>query len=443
MGKQKGGRIFYKATRLTTPEAVEEVFSSGGKIPIPSQTGGQCSIDSVATTLFYTDVIRKVLWKWVFKQAPGGNIEIPDEDLHLEVLRTNAHKLTRVFMLTVAARVLRILESAESRGFVREKSFSPSDETHGTTPSEVCSNLGNTLIRVLHMIKGSSTGPVALISPESRSSFSEYSSSTASNDRKRLFWWIFTSFLLREVSFQREIGGIFLMQKAPVVTSEEPIAFNAFVFRIEDEENPELVSTDGHILSILRVNGEWYVADNEVGSLLKLGGVDGGPIPPETIPLLDDPSQSYIQLNSIAPGPENTRRSKVQYTVRRVADRSVIAQTPMVYTLEKTPGFREPLPTQIMREDPDETRIVPGMGSMYERLVLYWRPTKSSGRVTPPPDASTSIMGMLGTAAAGSGERVATVAELLGRKGGKRKTRKTKSKRRKTKRGGPRLSSPK
>ncbi len=368
----------------------------------------------------------------MFRQAPGGNIEIPDEELHLEVLRTNVRKLTRVFLLTTAARVLRILESAESRGFVREKSFSPSDETHGTTPSEVCSNLGNTLIRVIQMSNGARTGEVALIRPEARTGFHDYATSTRASDRKRLLWHIFVSFLLGEIP-SREIGGIFILERPSAAITQEPVAFNVFLVDVESEEAEEPSSSEGHAISIVRVNGIWHVADSELGRLLKLEGPDGGPIPPETILLLEDSSQTYVQRNSTEPGPENLRRSKLKFMIRKVADRSILAQTPEVRTLEKIPGGRTALATQIMREDPYETRATPGTELQRERITIYWKESKAAGRVTPPPDASTSIMSMFAPPAAGAPGPVARVSDMF-RVGGKRKTRKVKSKRRKTKR---------
>ncbi len=344
----------------------------------------------------------------------------------------NVRKLTRVFLLTTAARVLRILESSESRGFVREKSFSPSEETHRTTPSEVCSNLGNTLIRVVQMSNGARTGAVALIPPEARTGFYDYVTSARASDRKRLLWHIFVTFLLAEMPV-RETGGVFILERPSAAIPQEPVGFNVFLVSVDSEDAEESSSANGHAVSIVRVNGTWYVADSEFGRLLKLEGPDGGPMPSETILLLEDSTQTYVQRNSTEPGPDNPRRSKIKFMIRRVSDRSVLAQTPEVRTLEKIPDGRPALATQILREDPYETRAEAGTELQRERITIYWKESKAAGRVTPPPDASTSIMGMFAPSAAGAGEPVARIGDVF-KMGGKRKTRKSKKKRRKTSR---------
>ena len=391
MGKQKGGRIFYTAQALKTPKDVEFLLGAD-TIPIPSQTGGQCSIDSLIATLFYADGVRQILWDWVYKNAPGGDIRIPDEDLVLENLRLDAQKMTRVFLLTVAARVLRILESRESTAPVRMASFSPSEETHGTTPSEVCSNLGNTLIRMIRLSLGRGEGaPITLtappIAPEARTSLQTYAGSSKWPDRWALLYWLFGEFLLTGDILKK--NGTIVMQR--VNPDVELVAINMMVLGVASEEAVDISDPNGfaHVISLIRLQNKWYIADNEAGILVEM------PMPPEVIPLLEDPAQTYFQVKYMIP--PGLSAGFAEYSIRKVADRTVLTKTPMVYMLERdvAPGVRPSYPTTVLREHP-RFQTAGGVG----RICLFWKKS---------PFASPA-----GPAAAGAGPGTA---------GGKRKTR--------------------
>jgi hypothetical protein len=414
MGKQKGGRIFYETQVLKTPEAIESMFREG-RLSSPSQTSGQCAIDSVTVILFYADGIRQAMWSWVFSKAPRGVVNIPDEELNPELLRTDARKLASAFLMTIGARVLRILDTEEAmESTVRGKSFSVSDESHGTTPSEVCSNLGISLARVLRYAR-SRVGPpggVEIINPRARSTLDVYDEA-GKEDMERMLQWILTTFLPSEIS---GYGNFSVGKTLSLVSSDEPIAMNLFLVQIESQENP--VVPEPHVVhsaSVVRINGGWYVAENEVGHLFALLTPAGTDLTPEIVSQIEDTQDVYFEVRYTSTSDEDPTPS-AQYFLRDLDD-NVIASTVVMPMLSRVPSLaRSYVRSSIMREiygiRPREDRIiVPG-----NRTILYWKP---SGRKTPPPTKGTSIMDMFGAA---------------GASGGKRKTKKKKSKKRKTSR---------
>ena len=419
-------------------------------IPIPSQTGGQCSTDSIIAILFYADGLRQGLWDWLFRRFPRGNVNFPDEELSPDVLVRDTRKLTTAFLVTIGSRVLRILDTVEPRiSDARPRSFAPGEETHGTTPSEVCSNLGISLARILKIVKTKTPPTEALrfIDPKSRSGTGEYGVSGATKkDRNRILDWILSNFLFTEID-RTKFGTFTTANIASLATRiSEPVAMNINLSEIESEERPVDKKTGwDHIITVVRVNDVWYVADNEVGKLAPIRTSTGGQFPPEMIAQLESPREVYFELRYTQNPEARDEFPQAQYFLKDLAG-NVLASTEKVRMLSRQPepGIRPFLESKIMREMygieiPEGVVVVP-----QPRSIVYWkRPFRSSGLSAD----WTSIMARFGEpapAAAGSGERVATVADLL-KGSGKRKTRKVKkAKRRKTSRAvRVRLSSPK
>jgi hypothetical protein len=409
MGRQKGGKISYTAKTLKTPEAVEERIRTLASIPSPSQTVGQCAIDAMTAIFYYADGTRQRLWKWFFSQAPEGKVNIPDEELDPERLRDDPEALTRVFLLTTGARVLRILESDESVESVdRHTSFGPSEETHGTTPSEVCSNLGITLAKVLRAREEPPPKPLKmhLVEPGARSSFSDYTRALIQPNLLRLVGYI-------NWEFPPLVGSPSDEEAGPPM---QIVAAYASVFRIVNSDNPVLAeATSSHAIAIVHVNGKWYVADNEVGMLVPFKTA----FAPET---LEDGGRLYFEIQ-YSPG------LMAQYFLRKMEDNEAVSVTAPVPMLSRLPDGRvRPdigKTTLIMREQPGIPTFPAAWGDR-TRFVFYDEYTRSL------PSASPA-----GPAAAGFGEP--------GASGGKRrKTRRRKRTRRskRTTRGAPRLSSP-
>lgn len=386
-----------------------------GRLSSPSQTSGQCAIDSVTVVLFYADGIRQAMWSWFFSKAPKGVVNIPDEELNPELLRTDARKLATAFLLTIGARVLRILDTEEAlESVVRGKSFSVSDESHGTTPSEVCSNLGMSLARVLRYARArvAPPGGVKIINPSARSTLELYDEA-GKEDMERLLQWILTEFLPGEVGY----GGFSIGKSLSLSsTSDEPVAINLFLVEIESEGNPVVPEPHAvHSASVVRVNGGWYIAENEVGHLFALLTPAGTDLTPEIVSQIEDTQDVYFEARYTSTSEEDPNPS-AQYFLRDLSD-NVLASTVVMPMLSRVPSLaRSYIRTSIMREiygirTGEGRLILPG-----SRTILYWKP---SGRKTPPPTKGTSIMDMFGAA---------------GASGGKRKTKKSKKKRRKTSR---------
>ena len=386
-----------------------------GRLSSPSQTSGQCAIDSVIVVLFYADGIRQAMWSWFFSKAPKGVVNIPDEELNPELLRTDARKLAAAFLITIGARVLRILDTEEAmESTVRGKSFSVSDESHGTTPSEVCSNLGMSLARVLRYARPrvGPLGGVEIIDPRARSNLDVYDEA-GKEHMERMLRWILTEFLPTEIA---GYGSFSVGKTLSLFSSDEPIAMNLFLIEIESEENPVIPEPHTiHSASVVRINGAWYVAENEVGHLFALLTPAGTDLTPEILSQIEDTQDVYFEVRYTSTSDEDPNPS-AQYFLRDLGD-NVIASTVSMPMLSRVPSAaRSYVRTSIMREihgirAPEGRVILPG-----SRTILYW---KATGRKTPPPTKGTSIMSMFGAA---------------GASGGKRKTKKKKVKRRKTSR---------
>ena len=364
-------------------------------------------IDSAISFLFYADGLRQALWAWLFTDFPGGNIFISDEDLNPELLRTDARQLTRVFLVTIGARVLRILDTEEAKSsLVRARSFTAGEESHGTTPSEVCSNLGISLIQVLYRarIPRRLPGEVAIIDPRARTTAADYSGFTSKFHQEVLFDWILREFLSGEVDARR--FGTFSVGKAlalGVVSTEVPIAMSLRLMPIESEENPVRLPGSGHAVSVVRVNTKWYVADNQIGKLIPLKNPNGNNITADIIAQLESEEDLYFECRVTDP-------AESQYFIRDQRG-GIIASTDVYPDLLEVPGLHRGGTPGILREV-NGIRFPPGTADATQtRTILYWKPPASAGPA-----------------------------------GGKRKTRKRKSKRRKTSRASrvaPRLSSPK
>jgi len=346
-----------------------------------------------------------------------------------------------VFLVTIGARVLRILDSVEPRiSDIRPRSFSPDEETHGTTPSEVCSNLGVSLTRVLKYAKVPIPGGVQIIDPSARTGFDFYREGATKDDRDRVLGWILSTILTKEVD--RTQYGTFTVGSVATLSARQPemVALNIRLVEVESEERP-VIKPDGwnHVISVVRVNGVWYVADNEVGILMPIRTTTGGQFTPEILAQLESPHEVFFESRYIRTPGTGVRDEypTAQYFLRDLMG-EVVASTDRMPMLARdpSPGVRPLIGGKIMREMygievPGDAIILPEV-----RTALYW---KSTSRSSPPPDTSTSLMGMFGSTAAGAGGPVEF--------GGKRKTKKKKSKKRKTNRvnrgGRVRLSSPK
>ncbi len=393
---------------MKDPEDVEDMLESLPDPPIPSQTSGQCVIDSVTAALFYSDGLRQALWAWFFKQFPRGSIDVSDEELNPEFLRTDARYLTWMFLATIGTRVLRILDTEEPKiSIVRVRSFSPAEDTHGTTPSEVCSNLGISLMRVLDHARihsGRAGRPPAIIGPSSRTTQFDYSPFNEKPHQDALFEWILSEFLPGKVD-QSRFGTFSTGKLASVMgagpSRETPIAMSVFVKQIISAENPTVSPVGAsHVFSVVRLNTKWYVADNEVGKLLVLKNNNDVADISDIIARLEDEEDLYFEC-------QYTLRHAQYFIQNRRGD--IFASTvkqPRVLRL----GADVFEGVEIYREAKG-IRFPPGAPESYlSRTILYWNPPASAG---PAPDARYRAAGAAG---------------------GKRKTRKRKSKRRKTSR---------
>ncbi len=392
--------------------------------------------------LFYADGLRQALWDWLFRKFPKGNINVPDEELGADVLVRDTRKLTSAFLTTIGARVLRILDSEEPRiSDVRPRSFAPGEETHGTTPSELCSNLGISLARILKIVKVPSAAaePLRFIDPKSRTTTAEYGvSGTTKPDRDRIVEWILGNFLYSEIDRTKHGTFSSVAMVSLARRTSEIVAINITLSEIESEERPVNKNTGwDHIITVVRINDAWYVADNEVGVLMSIQTPAGGPFSPEIIEELESPYRVYFELRYTRSRGGGDEYPEAQYFLRDLSG-NILASTRKMPMLarEPVPGVRPVVQPKIMREmygiqDPGGRVVVP-----QPRTMVYWkRPSRSSGPTTD----WTSIVARPEVSApspAGSGERVATVADFLRMSAGKRKTRKTKKKRRKTSRAG-------
>lgn len=460
MRRQRGGRVFYTARYFKRPEEIEFTLRERPAFLIPSQTGGQCATDSAIAILFYADGVRQILWDWVYKNAPGGDIQIPDEALEIERLRTSIPRMTKVFLLTVAARVLRILESYADPS-LRSASFSPSEETEETTPSEVCSNLGITLIRMLRVSSpglwdtppGPAT-PITLISPGSRTTGVDYGTSTSPENFRALLRMLARVFL-RTPEVVRNIGAIDIQRQEP---ADELVAINMSLIQIASEEAEEgdINRTIGHAISLIRLQNKWYIADNNVGRLVEM------PMPPEVIPLLEDPAQVYFQMNYMSETP--TELGTAEFFIRKRSDRTILAKTPVVSRLKGgvAPGVR---PVGILPRRSHLALIMRESHRYPRRIPLFWKrgesvPVAVAPERNPPPVTLEARPGApvgdsdggAGPAAAGAGPPARLPPGGTYTKGGlffsggvrrTRRVRRTKRKRRTTRASKARLSSPK
>jgi hypothetical protein len=437
MGKQKGGRIFYEATRVKTPAAIEGALREM-PAPIPSQTGGQCSTDSIIVILFYADGLREALWDWLFRKFPGGKINLSDEELSPDVLVRDIRRMTSAFLVTIGARVLRILDTVEPRiSDVRPRSFAPGEETHDTTPSEVCSNIGISLSRILKISKAPPTSaePLRFIDPKSRSSAGDYGITGAlKSDRQRIMEWVLRNFLYSEIdrskfgTFSPAAGAVRMVGR-----SSEIVAMNIALAQIESEERP--VEKEGadweHSISVVRINDAWYVADNEVGRLIPMQTAAGGQFTPEMMTQLESPHEVYFELRYTQPPGAGAGYPQAQYFLKDLAG-NVLASTERASMLarEPDPSVRPLLGENKIMREMYGIEVPAGVVVVLEpRTMIYWkRPT----RITGPPTGWESIAA---GAPAGPRGRVATVADLLKSMSGNGRTRKSKkAKRRKTKR---------
>ncbi len=439
MGKQKGGRIFYEATRTTSPVAIEGALREM-PIPIPSQTGGQCSTDSIIAILFYADGLREALWDWLFRKFPGGKINLSDEELNPSVLVRDIRGMTSAFLVTIGARVLRILDTVEPRiSDVRPRSFAPGEETHDTTPSEVCSNLGISLSRILKISKTppAVAEPLRFIDPKSRSDTGEYGISGAlKSDRHRIMEWVLRNFLYSEIdrskfgTFSPAAGAVRMVGR-----SSEIVAMNLALAQIESEERP--VQKAGveweHSISVVRINNAWYVADNEVGKLMPMQTAAGGQLTSEMLTQLESPHEVYFELRYTQNPEAGAEYPRAQYFLKDLAG-NVLASTEKAPMLARQPdpSVRPVLESNIIMREMYGIEIPEGVVVVPEpRTMVYWK------RQTRVADFSSRWESIVpgAPAPAGPGGRVATVADLLKGMAGKGRTRKSKkAKRRKTKR---------
>lgn len=330
-------------------------------IPIPSQTGGQCFFDSIISALFYADGTRQALWGTMFKViSPATGITIGDRSLSTEFLKRDVNNLMTTFLMVSSVRILRMLDSSDPGDKIRERSFSPGEDTHGTTPSELCSNLGTLLIQVRAGLGGDPES--RLVDPRSRTSAHDYIGSVAPN-KKPILKMVLVDFLPKV--FPATKIGTFSTER---IEGAQPVAFLVSI------ATPDVSAV--HAIAIVRVNGSWFIADDTVGQLLQLNGPDDNPIPPETIAnALEDTENFFVSLKLKAP--DNSVETVRGYTasIVKLSDYSVVAKTREAKTLAFTtiPGIREPSMSDSILV---EAILAPGHPEhpKNSRAMVYWAP---------------------------------------------------------------------
>lgn len=399
MGKQKGGAVYYKATRLTSPDAIEALFSTARDLPIPSQTSGQCATDASLGILFYADGVRQRVWEAVFKHAPGGEIRIPDEELEVGRLRKDRLLMMKVFLLTSAARILRILEETDPHSRDRSKSFSPSDEMHDTTPSEVCSNLSTLLISIVDGRKGATS-----VTPGMRSTGKDYHY-TFAGMLGGMIWTILYDFIGGRSEGDYYFANTSEFTPVPDKKEDEFVAFDITLKYVKDENSFRALphrANLGHAISVIRVNNRWYISDNEVGRLVELKTPGLKPITPRVSHLFRDSSTTYVEAEyermsreeaaefagEEADGYKGRIPIIAQYKIRKVSDKSTIAMTSGVDILKGSSIISDVSNTTFLKEPLGDDTI--------HRTSFFWRRRLSSP--APRPSAVAT-----GPAAAGAG----------------------------------------
>jgi hypothetical protein len=303
MGRQRGGAVFYAIPRyLGTPRLVngiiEKILRLKRRLPNPAQTIEMCATDAILTTLFYSDVVRKWVWEWVFKNCvEGGVINIPDEHLTVGYLldkgvSAEERDLRRVkaFLSTGAARILRILDKYPgiSDNLSRSQSATPAPEMHGRSPSEMCAILAIALASWGSSAIYGSLGPGG----KSLASF-RMTINQSDTVLEKVFEAIGKGPRAKPADQEVYLTGEDELPSSDWMTVAIYLHITTitpddwFMVKKNDEGQSIL-----HAVSLILIDGKWYISDNEIGTLLEIK--PSNPKNPVTEDLI---RKSYLQQN--------------------------------------------------------------------------------------------------------------------------------------------------
>jgi hypothetical protein len=397
MRRQRGGVIQYFLQTIRSPENVEtaiyNALNSGiQRLPIPMQTHGYCGTDAVVTILFYADGIRRGAWKFVFeklvKPSPEGfRLYVSDDLIEQERAPVpsgdagNVRLATRVNVLVMAgaSRVLRILDNPITTLTTRVErpashpSFEESAETHDISPGELCAlftvGIGDDSIGIR---KG---GPTAM-------------NHTIETDAFQNIRWAFDALNIKP-RFEHSL-------RFSPSSDKTLVAVTIPIWDAVSVDNPTLLITEssfhtgvqGHTIVLIRVNGNWYVGDDNVGYLLPLRKPDDSS--EESSVLQSDIQYTFVEVvQAIVPGRRDVLG--ITYNLRSVANWSVVVASTEPILIR---GNRESLMREMSGLFPPPEMVAP-----------------RASRPRPPPRAPAATA----PSAAGAGEPEApgTIAELF------------------------------
>ncbi len=261
---------------------IENILKTSINLPNPAQTTEMCATDAILTTLFYSDVVRQWVWQWVFKNCvEGGVINIPDEQLTSAYLldmrvsyKVRTLRQARAFLATGAARILRILQKypRTSISYTRTQSATPAPEMHGKTPSEMCA-----ILAVALASSGDETRTIyGSLDPGGEAPENLRMSLQGSTTvLEKVFQAIERSPRTKEFDGGAELSGEVRIPTTrkivAIYINTTPITTNPwFSTQADAEGRPERA----HAVSLMCINGSWYVSDNEIGILLRMNPAD-------------------------------------------------------------------------------------------------------------------------------------------------------------------------
>jgi hypothetical protein len=283
MGRQRGGAVFYDIPEFlrsvrAVNSVIEHIVLTRINLPNPAQTADVCSTDAVLTTLFYSDVVRQWVWQWVFDNCvEGGVINIPDEQLTSEYLldmrvsyQVRTLRQAKAFLATGAARILRILAKypRTSLSYTRTQSATPAPEMHGKTPSEMCAILAIALAG-----SGDETKTMyGSLDPGGETP----KNLRMSRDASRIVLEKAFQAIERSPRTKKFDGGVELSGEVRIPTTRMTVAIYMNTTPITTDRwfstqlNARGYAERAHAVSLIHINGNWYVSDNELGVLLKM-----------------------------------------------------------------------------------------------------------------------------------------------------------------------------
>ncbi len=278
MRRQTGGAVRYEIPpELNSPEKVLALIRERAvNLPIPSQTIGVCALDSIISGLLYPSGVSDYMWRYIFERCVRREVPdklvifVPDDYLSLASLRALApeervNRQIDAFLATSGARVLRILANIDgsSRAIRRELSFASAAEMHGSSPSILCATLASALgreereaPRVYAAIEG--------VTPPNPDSLALDNAEAA--------------VALKKILTRVQPPGLGIqLNEAPVVLRRRIAAVFVTLSGMRSEEWRTAARTqDFHAIALVRIAGLWYVADDNMGRLLKLNS--GSPL---------------------------------------------------------------------------------------------------------------------------------------------------------------------